>query len=79
VEIVFAPLIEYQNTFINDILIYKLRKGLILLFIYHLMNYKIPVTIKSDNLRRPIISKLSGKLFVAGRQCVVSGFKFVSF
>jgi hypothetical protein len=43
------------------------------------MNYEIAVTIRSENLRRPIISKLSGKLFVAGRQCVVSGFKFVSF
>ena len=39
-----------------------------LLFIYHVMNYEIPIAINSENLQRPIISKLSGKLFVAGGQ-----------
>jgi hypothetical protein len=45
------------------------------------MNYDIPVAIKSENLPRPLTSKLPGKLFVAGRQhvfqCVVSDLKFV--
>ena len=78
----FAPLVAHLNIFIYDILDYiDLERDSCLLFIYHLMNYEIPVAIKSENLRRPIISKLSGKLFVAGRQdvlqCAVSGFIFV--
>ena len=72
VEAVCGPLIEYLNIFINDVLdyIYLVRDSC-LLFIYYCMNYDIPIAIKSENLPRPIISKLSGKLFCgrqAGRQ-----------
>jgi hypothetical protein len=64
-----APLIEYLNIYINDILDYiDLEMYSCLLFRYHIMNYEIPIAINSENLRRPIISKLSGKLFMAGGQ-----------
>ena len=44
-------------------------------FVCHLTNYEFPVAIKRENLRSPVISKLSAN-YLCGRQCVVSDFDF---
>ena len=38
-------------------------------FVCHLKNYEFPVAIKRENMRIPVISKLSGKLSVRQAVC----------
>jgi hypothetical protein len=75
-----APLIARLTIFISDTLEYVyVEVASCLLVVYHVMNYEIPAGNKREDLRSPVISKLSGKLSVwqAGWQCVISDFNFV--